>query len=335
MIDANSMTSCGNAWLAAARQESARLLADVAVRTAVLASSFHCVAAAGSLGRLEAGPGADLDTLFVVDSGDATSVATASGAVMSFFARLAGLPLKLPKPDGIFCRPVTRDDLLAADARGRVDESPRIFGPRIQMLLDARPIHGEAQFRMLRRAILDWYAVPPRLSIDAAWSYLVSDLIRYAHAYRNWQRLKLDGHGEDSWSLRQAKLHSCRFMTWLGLYALVFRAREEADGEGRGWLDDHLDLTPIERVAVVCRDDSPGLADEVVAIYATMIAMLAQPATRAALVQAAGPDPADATWDPPAALVEIVRLAGELRGRVTAWITARRRRLGRPEDVPF
>ncbi len=322
-------------WLAAARDRSERLLEAVAERTRDVAPAFVCVAAAGSLGRLEAGPRADIDTLFVVETDGAAGGAAAPEAVESFFQRITALPLVPPKPQGIFRRPVARHALLDEAARGRIDESPQIFGVRIQMLLDARPIHHAAAFADLRRAILTWYAPRPRLPGDAAWSYLASDLVRYAHAYRTWQRFKLDADTADSWSLRQAKLHSCRFMTWLGLYALLLRAREDAAGEGTDWLVAQLDLSPLERVAVVCQEDSPGLAHEIIAVYETMLADVADPAVRNALVHAAGPTTDDADWRPSAPLLRILELAGELRSRVASWLAARRQRTGFPDGLPF
>lgn len=328
-------SSASSGWLTAARQRSQDLLETVASGTADVASHFVCVAAAGSLGRLEAGPAADIDTLFIVETEAAVGDAAVGVAVETFFGRLTGLPLAVPKAHGIFRRPVARSALLAVESRGRIDESPHTFGPRIQMLLDARPIHGAAAFAELRRAILAWYAPRPWLTSDAPWSYLLSDLVRYAHAYRNWQRFAFDNDDADSWSLRQAKLQSCRFMTWLGLYAVLLRAREESDREAGDWLADHLDLTPIERVAVVCREDAPGLATEIMEIYEAMLAHLAEPAVRIALVRAAGPSPGDSTWEPGEPLQHVVRLAAVLRGRVATWLAIRQHRLGPAEALPF
>jgi hypothetical protein len=124
-------------------------------------------------------------------------------------------------------------------------------------------------------------------------------------------------------------------MTWLGLYAVLLRAREESDREAADWLAAHLDLTPIERVAVVCREDAPGLATEVMAIYEAMLAHLAEPAVRIALVRAAGPSLGDPAWEPAEPLQHVVRLAADLRGRVASWLAIRQRRLGSAEALPF
>lgn len=322
-------------WLAAARGRSERLLEAVAGRTLDIAPAFVCVAAAGSVGRLEAGPAADLDTLFVVETADEAGTGAVREAVEAFLDRLTPLPLAAPKPTGIFRRAVARHELLTAATRGRIDESPHVFGPRIQMLLDARPIHHVDAFRELRRAILDWYTPRPRLAVDGVWSFLVGDLVRYAHAYRNWQRFKVVGDATDSWALRQAKLHSCRFMTWLGLYAVLLRAAEEEPAGGAAWLAAHLDLPPVERVAVVCRADDPGLAAEIVSIYGAMLAYLADPGVRTALVHAGGPPADDADWEPCGPLLHLVRLAGELRGRISTWLAIRRRRGAPPDQLPF
>jgi hypothetical protein len=101
------------AWRAAARARSVALIEALAVRTGPEAASFHCVAAAGSLGRLEAGEGADLDTLFIVDEARQTGrTASAQHAIERFFAEVAELGLREPKPNGIFRSPVSRQVLL-------------------------------------------------------------------------------------------------------------------------------------------------------------------------------------------------------------------------------
>ena len=102
--------------------------------------------------------------------------------------------------------------------------------------------------------------------------------------YRNWQRFKLDTDDHDGWALRQAKLHTTRHVTWLGLQALLMRARREPDGHGCEWLLDQLALNPIERLVTVCREDAPELADLLHAQYAAMLAYLGAPGVRQALV---------------------------------------------------
>ena len=313
------------AWRAAARARSVALIEALAVRTGPEAASFHCVAAAGSLGRLEAGEGADLDTLFIVDEARQTGrTASAQHAIERFFAEVAELGLREPKPNGIFRSPVSRQVLLDPTARGRLDESPAHFGPRIQCLLDARPIHGTHAFVDLQRAILEWYEPRPRLSVEPAWRYLESDLVRYAHAYRNWQRMKSGDDAEDSWALRQAKLHTTRHVTWLGLQALIFHARARVGTDGSAVMLPWLALSPIERLTQLAHEDDASLAAELGTSYEAMLEFLSAPGVRRGLIAISQPGPDEASvWTPPQPLAGLLERVRDFRKTLEAWMRLR------------
>ena len=310
-------------WLDAARVRSDTLLQSLAARTAAEAEHFHCVLAAGSLGRREAAAGADLDTLFIVDErAGALADSPAQSAIERFFSALAGLGLHEPKPHGIFRTPVSRQTLLAPAARGRLDESPAHFGPRIQCLLDARAIHGVGAFTTLQREILEWYEPRPRLSIEPLWAYLESDLVRYAHAYRNWQRMKTGDDAADSWALRQAKLHTTRHVTWLGLQALILRAR--ALGGGAAEMLPWLRLSPIERLVQVAAEDDASLAREIGGRYEAMLAFLGAPGVRAGLIAIVQPIASeDSLWEAPEPLAGLLDRVRDFRTTLDAWVRLR------------
>ena len=315
-------------WLTAARARSVALLEALAARTGMEAASFRCVAAAGSLGRLEAGEGADLDTLFIVDESHETGCTPAiQQAIERFFAEVAELGLREPKAHGIFRVPISRQVLVDPAARGRLDESPAHFGPRIQCLLDARCIHGREAFVELQREILAWYEPRPRLSVEPLWHYLESDLLRYAHAYRNWQRIKPGDDAEDSWALRQAKLHTTRHVTWLGLQALILRARSRGDAEGRGALLPWLALSPIERLTQVAHEDDASLAAELGACYEAMLEFLSTPGVRQRLIATARPSADEAlVWAPPQPLAGLLERVQNFRWVLEAWMRLRTQR---------
>lgn len=312
-------------WLEAARAHSLALLESLAARTAAEAPHFHCVLAAGSLGRLEAGEGADLDTLFIVDEAcDSEHGTTTRQSIERFFAALAGLGLREPKPEGIFRMPISRQALLNPAARGRLDEAPAHFGPRIQCLLDARPIHGPRAFVNLQREILQWYEPTPRLSVEPVWHYLESDLVRYAHAYRNWQRLKPGDDAQDSWALRQAKLHTTRHVTWLGLQALVLRARAHSETDRIGQMLPWLALSPIERLVWVAQEDDAQLAAELSVRYAAMLAFLGAPGVRRGLIAIAQPPISEApVWAAPQPLAGLLERVRDFRAVLEAWMKRR------------
>ncbi|MGR8920677.1 MAG: hypothetical protein ACU85V_13760, partial [Gammaproteobacteria bacterium] len=211
------------------------------------------VAAAGSLGRLETGPDSDLDLLVIVDFASAAD-ATLCTTVLEV---LGDCGLEPPKADGIYRTPVGRDALLDERARGSLDETPDVFGKRMQCLLDARPLFNDAAFVALRRDLLRWYGEPfQRLDPAASWTLLINDLSRYLHAYAGWQQHKFARSADDSWLLRQMKLRSSRLVTFAGLLFLAGASNSRPDKQA--WLAARLGLSPLERVGCVMRERDPA-----------------------------------------------------------------------------
>lgn len=252
-------------------------------------SPLSVIAAAGSLGRLEATAGSDLDAILVGSPGEFDT--HAESAALEWLWRAVGtVGLRSPKGDGIFRRIVTRGELLAPDAIGRLDESPGVFGKRIQILLDSRAILGEHEFSRLRSDVLDWYLQSQsRFRLPGPWHYLMADLLRYANAYGNWQSTKLGRTDDDSWALRQIKLRSTRFVTWAGLWLLILRARD-MPGEGIDWVRANLALTPIERIRLVVEPEAPQLVEAFLDRYEFVHARMTTPGVRSRFVHSGLPD---------------------------------------------
>lgn len=272
--------SAFDAWpsLQALRRASLTHFATLEQRLATTLSDVPglvCVAAAGSLARLEAGPQADLDAIVVTDG------ATDHGAVERVYAALDGLPLRAPKSWGIYHAPVDLRELLAPGARGALDEAPAVFGKRFQFLLDSRPLCGHAAHAALRRRVLDWYAAGDEPAQGQLTS-LVRDLQRYQHAYATWQAHKFERDAEDGWYLRQAKLGSTRLFGFAGLLLLLGASSTRADK--LDWLAAHLDLTPFERIATVMRASDPTAFEALAAHYEAVHRHLLSPGVRDELV---------------------------------------------------
>ncbi len=274
-----------------------------------------CVAAAGSLARLEAGPQADLDAIVVTDG------VAEHGAAERVYAALDGLPLRAPKSWGIYHAPVELRELLAPGARGALDEAPAVFGKRFQFLLDTRPLYGHAAHASLRRRVLDWYTVgedPAQGQLTA----LVRDLQRYQHAYATWQAHKFERDEEDGWYLRQAKLGSTRLVGFAGLLLLLGASSSRADK--LDWLAAHLDLTPFERVATVMRASDAAAFVALAAHYEAVHRHLLSAGVRDELVAQSPRCAAELprTWPPVyATLAEHNR---ELRRLLTRFVLDRR-----------
>ncbi len=291
------------ALLAALETRLANALAD--------APEVYCVAAAGSLARLESGADSDLDALIVTRAPSAAPDAL----VARVYGTLSGLPLRAPKASGIYVAPVTVESLLDPRARGALDETPANFGRRFQFLLEARPVYGQREHARLQRRILEWYAG------DAAdLDLMLHDLQRYRHAYAAWQTCKFDRSDEDGWYLRQIKLHSARLLGFTGLLLLLAESARRRDR--LDWLAARLPLTPLERLRTVIGTYDPLTLARIEFHYEWIVARLCVPAVRAALV-AASPTAATAPAPRPAIYAELDAHAAALRELLTRFVLAR------------
>ena len=307
--------------LGQARRRSMAILDTARARLEEAAlQSIETVAVAGSLGRLEAGSSADFDCIVVAR--DAASPARLDAEIERIHDVLADCGLRRPKADGIYRDAIGRAALLDHRALGSLDETPTIFGKRMQFLLDARPVFAPARFAALRREILCWYG-SGFFSRDGAlsWTYLLNDVQRYLHAYAGWQQYKLARSVDDSWELRQAKLRSSRVVTFAGLLVLLGASNHRVDKIG--WLISRLDATPLERLGqIMCRHD-PAAFDGALAAYEFVHGRLADAAFRAQLI-AGGPD----EWSgfaaaPSAAFASIDAATGTLMEILTGFLIGR------------
>ena len=256
------------------------------------------VIAAGSIGRLEAGLGSDLDCILIIPPGRHAPGAV-SAAVDEIMAVISAAGLRLPKAHGIYRTPVAIDDLCRASSYGDLSESPEIFGKRMQILLDSRALYGAEGLREARRRILQWYWSASRWSgLDQGWEYLARDLIRYANAYSNWQIFKFARTTDDSWLLRQLKLRSSRYATWLGLWLPLLYA-ERAEMDSLEWLAAQLEATPLERIGACLSARAPEDFQLFLQRYEQILSVLQDGSCREALLLG-GPDEAQRNfeWDP-------------------------------------
>ena len=309
--------------LAAARRRSVRVLEALAQRLAAALggeSALLCVAAAGSLARLEIGPDSDLDGIVVArDAAGATPALAAR-----VYAALDGGPLRLPKPGGIYRDAIDVATLCAPDGRGALDESPAVFGKRFQFLLDARALYGADALAALQRRILAWYVAgegthsPPA---ERQATLLLHDLQRYQHAYAAWQQHSFGRTADDGWYLRQAKLGSTRLLGFAGLLLLLGACSTRADKFE--WLATRLALTPLERIHAVMVVRDAGCFAQFAAHYEAAHAVIAGHAQRAALVAQSPrhPDELPPVWPSPYAEIHAHNLA--MRRLLRQFVLAR------------
>lgn len=305
----------------AARETSQQLLAGLAralTQNAGALAGIETVIAAGSLGRLETHAGSDFDGILIARPGGPSTVPG------DMFDIVAACGLKPPKADGIYRATITAETLCRLSARGSLDEPPAHFGKRMQVLLDARAVTGEAAFRQLQREILDWYAGDSISRYpDAQWTLLINDLSRYLHAYAGWQQFKCARSDDDGWYLRQAKLRGSRMLTFAGLLLLLGES-SVLGADKRAWVAARLGLSPLARVAAVMQPRDAAAFQRVLTDYEAVHALLATPAVREELVaRSPGPDaPADGEF--PASYARIHEHSGRLLRELSQFVLARR-----------
>ncbi len=253
-----------------------RLVADGSGRLDV----FACLAVAGSLGRGEAGPASDVDCVLVAKA-DASPAAVSAG-VEAVLEAVEASGLRPPALHGTFRKAVTAARLLDPAALGALDESPSVFGKRLQLLLDTRAVVHEATYRALRGEVLDWYTRwQPR---SEPLALLASELVRYRRSYRAWQTFRFD-HGEaDSWRLRMAKLASSRLVTVAALLWLIGEAL--AHEAPVNWLAAHLDQPPLQRLHGVLAHYDGAAAAALLDACESLHAIIESPAQRQRLLDA-------------------------------------------------
>lgn len=176
--------------LHSAWQFSDRLTASLESAFRVLPKHVAAVLACGSVKRMEAHQGSDLDLIVVIDDrkqdfslqqqADIQSavweIVKQDPAVNVFDAPMAG---------GLFSVCASWRRLTDRDQRGVVDADITTFGHRMHVLMDAVPVAGSAAFQELQSDVLNWYSEVPLTSAYGGcppFEWLKQDLLRYWHS---------------------------------------------------------------------------------------------------------------------------------------------------------
>lgn len=205
---------------------------------------LSCVFAVGSVGRLEIGSNSDLDGVVVLQTPN-VDVGSIENTMLKLETIYGKLGFKIAKASGIYRQPVTQPELLDTQRRGSLDERPDVYGKRIQMLLDARPLLNADNFMSLQDQVLEWFL--PVIGEHTSFTFLVNELQRYFHSYASWQMFKFEQTPNDGWYLRQAKLRTTRVIT---VGAMMFLIGISLHTGNQRVLRESLTLTPMERLIV-------------------------------------------------------------------------------------
>lgn len=159
----------------------------IKIREALSRTELHpdvyTVAAAGSIGRMEASPDvSDADLIIVLsDNVEDLGSEEATKAYDSVWNALAELKIQKPKPTGVFAGATTKKKLLVSV--GDAEENYGDFGKRLLLLLETQPIYHNHNYSDLIGIIVDKYA-EEYVKVDSKkeWTFLLNDLIRYFRA---------------------------------------------------------------------------------------------------------------------------------------------------------
>lgn len=223
------------------------------------------VAVAGSLGRREQTPASDVD-LIVVTDGEPSNDLT-----WKVWDTLRPLGLKLPKPEGIYGRPVTVEQLCSPDSLGIIDEDVAVFGQRMQLLIEGRPVWGAEQFQELQRRILERFVLAHSPAADL-WRPLLDDLLRYHRSLCvHYRRIERERRG--NWRELLVKAGHSRLMGIAGL--LILLAESSRNGASPfEFVAGGLSQTPLERLAAAYRRAGDDGLETVLRIYDRFLASL-------------------------------------------------------------
>lgn len=312
--------------LAESRQFSAevtngvrRVLVDLS-RT--IDESILTIAVAGSLGRLESTPHSDVDCIVIIDDVSDVDPEKVALSIEKIRSEFFGFGLRSPKADGIYFQPVDVSSLLDPASRGSLEETPAIFGTRMQILLDARPLYRTDEFIALRLRLLNWYGWPKEHRGN--WTHLLNDLSRYLHSYAVWQQFKFSRSNDDGWYLRQAKLRSTRIATVAGLLFLLGEAT--VSGIGQSILfPEKFNHTPLGRLQKVFDRYADANFLAVIEPYELLHQMLSDPLIRSDLVRLSPERVEDLRPQHVGAYAQIHELSERLMNELTTFMLSRQR----------
>ena len=286
---------------------------------AIVQEHVLTVFAVGSAGRLELSAESDLDGVVVLKHPVSESITDALMAAIESQYHAQGF--EVAKSSGIYRQPILREQLLDETRRGCLDETPDVYGKRIQTLLDARPLFANQQFGQLRAEILQWFC-PKLLRSDSRYRYLLAELQRYFHAYSAWQNFKFDKSDDDGWLLRQGKLRVTRTVT---IAATILLIGASSDKKLAFEFDSYLAATPVERVrSVFLLYGQQQQVDEFLTHYERAVELMHEPAIRAQWIKQSPAKFAEVDNDLPESYQSVHKASQKLSAIITAFILDRR-----------
>jgi len=240
--------------------------------------AVETVAAAGSIGRMEASKDvSDADLIVVLSNNINLESDVAKEAYNSVWEALKSLELPKPNSEGVFAHPTNQEQLLGSI--GKADEKLDVFGKRLLLLLESQPVYREDNYKYTINSIVDSYADKyVKTDSKKEWTLLLNDLIRYFRAITVNYQWTFDQQPE-KWTLRNIKLRHSRLVMYSGLLMLLGEASKERQ-EKVPWLKERLRMTPMERLAWVYEQNEDWNFHRIAGLYNVFLSKLSEEEVR-------------------------------------------------------
>ncbi len=261
--------------------------------------TVRCVAACGSLGRLEASSHSDADLLVVLQDDVSCDESQARDASDRVAQAVRDVGFEASKPGGVFAQPTSLAALADPKTRGLVADDPVLFAQRLHVLLDARSAYRPDAFEAVRESVLDRTIGPfggagwRNTTGIHPWEYLLNDLRRHRAAGLAWRQWDFDPQ-RGGWGTRQAKMRHSRLIEYVALTWLLAESTLHGD-DARAWVTQRLRLTPMQRLAAVYDARGDEGFEQVAVCMERFVRAMADPRFRDELAESPVPAGDDAT----------------------------------------
>ncbi len=219
-----------------------------------------CIVLNGSFARSEAHKKSDIDFWLLIS--DESDPAEAEKYLSEVRCALTENGFVCPNPEGAFARANILDKLIGK-AGSKGDDADGIT-QRMLLLMESTWLVNEDFFVESRNKILAHYCKGLG-SEQKQPIYLLNDLIRYFRMICVNYQYNTGDDGE-KWLIRNVKLRHSRVLIYAGLLSLILVSSTK-DELAEKFILENLDLTPLERVFLLCEAVESSSFDRIASAY--------------------------------------------------------------------
>jgi len=241
-------------------------------------STDVAIVVAGSYGRLDACVESDLDYMILTEKPNG-GTAEIKGQLIEIATEI-GIPM--PNATGVFSEVIPITEMI--ERTGSKDDSIASLAQRMLLLMESRPIYNEQLYRDVVARILRKYLAFVIENTSKEALFFLNDIIRYFrticvnYEFNFWKE-------EDKWVMRNVKLRHSRIVMYAGLLLLVLNSSKHTEDDDDKWayLSTRIELSPLEKIAHVYKDNRDHSVNRVLSIYDVFLRKISNPELRKAL----------------------------------------------------